>query len=542
MNAQTKEGAKDVVLTQRQLCDLELLLNGGFAPLTGFLDEANYNSVCNDMRLVDGTVWPMPIVLDVSATLGISVGDTLTLKDEYGVPLASMEVTSVYTPNKQDEVIKVYGTNDPTHWGVNYVLNHTQDTYVGGPVTEITPIDHGDFLDLRHTPAQVKELLAKRGKKGTAGFQTRNPMHRAHAAIVEHIAKEHDIDVLVHPVVGQTKSGDIDYVPRVNAYRAAMDEGNMHDYTELSLLPLAMRMAGPREALWHALIRKNYGCTHFIIGRDHAGPGKDKDGNPFYDPYAAHDLVESLKDEIGITPLTVPEIVYSKAQDKYVFRDDVSDDEEIMALSGTEVRRRLQEDEDIPEWFSYPSVIEVLRRIEKRRGVCIFFTGLSGAGKSTLARRLVGRLREMTGRYITLLDGDVVRRHLSKGLGFSREDREANIERIGYVSSEIVRHGGLVVCSAIAPHEGPRLVNRSLISQDGAYVEVYVATPLEVCEERDVKGLYAKARSGEIKNFTGISDSYDIPENPEITIDTTKMSARESVDHIIEYISENDII
>lgn len=530
-------------LHDRRLYDLEMLLNGGFAPLTGFMDRETYESVVEDMRLPNGELWPMPIVFDVPSDSIYSKGDELVLCDRFGYPLAIMTVTSVFTPDKKREAEKVYGTKDTDHFGVKYIQSMMGDVYLGGPVERISNLRTNDFKELRHTPAELKQWFKENKWDKVVAFQTRNPLHRAHAAMIERAAVENDAKALLHPVVGMTKEGDIDYVTRVRAYKRLVD-GPMKDTAKLSLLPLAMRMAGPREALWHALIRKNYGATHFIVGRDHAGPGKDKKGVPFYGDFDAQDLVKEHEKEAGINLVPFEFMVYVEEKDAYVPLSQVDKKDTVKNISGTELREMLRKGEAIPSWFSFPEVVEELQRGARQNavGFTVFFTGLSGAGKSTIAELLYSRLIDEYERTVTFLDGDVVRDNLSKGLTHSKEDRDTNVKRIGFVAREVTKHGGIALCSAIAPYEEARKENREQISEVGEYIEVFVATPLEECKKRDTKGLYKKAEQGLIKNFTGISDPYEEPTDAEIDIDTSDRPVEESVQIIIDYLHEHGFL
>lgn len=525
-------------LRGRQLHDLEVMLVGGFDPVFGFMNEDDYAGVVESMRLTDGTLFPIPIVLDVPSSSLYAKGDTILLCDPFGNPLATMNIESRFTPDKEKEARFVYGTTDRMHPGVEYLMSEMQDTYIGGKVTKITlPVRH-DFKQFRQTPTELKALFKERGWDKVVGFQTRNPMHRAHFELVKRAHEKTGAPVLVHPVVGMTKPGDIDYVTRVRTYNVVCNTYGK-DFTHLALLPLAMRMAGPREALWHAIIRKNYGCTHFIVGRDHAGPGKGSDGKDFYGPYDARDLALKHADEIGITLVPSDELAYSKTRNAYVSGDEVTSEDEIENISGTEFRRRLREGEEIPEWFSFKESIDILRESVKkdsRPGVAVFFTGLSCSGKSTLGQLLLARLQELQDRDITFLDGDVIRDNLSKGLGFSKEDRDTNVRRVGFVASEVVRHGGIVICSLIAPYRDARRSVRGMIEHYGEFIEVYVQTSIDECARRDTKGLYEKARQGLIKNFTGIDDPYEEPENPELIAKTEEATPEELVSEIIEYL------
>lgn len=524
-------------LTQRQICDIELLLNGAFSPLEGFMNEADFNGVVENMRLTDGTLWPMPSTLDVSEKFAadLSAGDKIALRDEEGILIAVMEVSDTYHPDKKREAEMVFGTNDTAHPAVNFLFNQTEAVYVGGKLTGVEVPKHYDYRYLRDTPAELRARFEKLGWTRVVAFQTRNPMHRAHQELTFRAAKRAEANLLIHPVVGMTKPGDIDHFTRVRCYEKLIKQ-YPEQTSALSLLPLAMRMAGPREALWHAIIRKNYGCTHFIVGRDHAGPGKNSDGFDFYGAYDAQELVQQYQDEIGIEMVPFEAMVYVQERAEYRPVSEVDKNETVLNISGTELRRRLQEGRDIPEWFSYPEVVEELRKTHPPRhkqGLTIFFTGLSGAGKSTIANALLVKLLELGGRPVTLLDGDVVRTNLSSELGFSREHRDLNIQRIGYVASEITKNRGIAICAPIAPYSATRRMVRDMITPLGGFLEIHVATTLETCEQRDRKGLYAMARAGKIKGFTGIDDPYEAPETPEMLIQTEECTPDEAAHRIL---------
>ena len=532
-------------LSPRYLCDLELLINGGFSPLTGFLGKADYESVRDDMRLAEGTLWPIPITLDVPEELASSLaeGDMLALRDDEGVMLAGLRVSDVWQPDREVEARKVFGTDSREHPGVAHLLDR-QPWYVGGTLEAISLPHHYDFSTLRMTPAEVRQRFARRGWRRIVAFQTRNPMHRAHLELTIRAAREVAANLLIHPVVGMTKPGDVDHYTRVRAYQAVMSR-YPNNTAELSLLPLAMRMAGPREAVWHAIIRKNYGCTHFIVGRDHAGPGSDSNGTPFYGPYDAQHLLAEHQDEIGVEMVDFKMMVYLPDEDTYRPADEVPDGVKTLSISGTELRDRLQDGREIPEWFTFSQVADELRRTHPprgRQGFTVFLTGLSGSGKSTMANVLRVKLLEMGGRPVTLLDGDIVRKHLSSELGFSKEHRDLNILRIGFVASEITRNGGIAICAPIAPYDGVRRQVRELIDPLGGFELVWVSTPLEVCESRDRKGLYAKARAGIIEEFTGISDPYEEPGDADVVIDTTEISPEQAAQRIILHLESRGYI
>lgn len=525
-------------LSQRQLCDVELLLNGGFSPLEGFMGQADYDRVVEEMRLADGTLWPMPITLDVSEAFAASLvpGQRIALRDPEGVIIAVLDVADIWVPDKHREAELVFGADDVAHPAVAYLHQTAGSVYVGGRLTGLTPPTHYDFQHLRQTPAELRAWFRQQGWHRVVAFQTRNPMHRAHVELTVRAARQAEAKLLINPSVGMTKPGDVDHYSRVRCYEHVLQKYPAQT-AALSLLPLAMRMGGPREALWHAIIRKNYGCTHFIIGRDHAGPGKNSAGEDFYGPYDAQRLVERYREEIDIQVIPFQQMVYVANRDAYVPEDEVEEGDEVLNISGTEFRRRMREGAEIPEWFGYREVVEELRKTfppRHRQGFTVFFTGLSGSGKSTIANALMVKLLEIGGRQVTLLDGDLVRKHLSSELGFSKEHRDLNILRIGFVASEITRNGGAAICCPIAPYAATRQQVRRMVEEaGGSFIEVHVATPLEECERRDRKGLYAKARAGLLKNFTGIDDPYEVPENPELRIDTTECSPDEAAGRVV---------
>jgi sulfate adenylyltransferase len=524
-------------LSHRQLCDVELLLNGAFSPLEGFLSQRDYQRVLDDMRLCEGTLWPIPVTLDVPETFaeGVRAGNRVALRDPEGVLIAVLEVSDIWHPDKTEESFKVFGTDDRAHSGVNYLFSKANPVYLGGRLYGVEPPIHYDFKHLRDSPQELRERFQKWGWRRIVAFQTRNPMHRAHQELTFRAAQLAEANLLIHPVVGMTKPGDIDHYSRVRCYEHLIK--NYPDQTTaLSLLHLAMRMGGPREAVWHSIIRKNYGCSHFIVGRDHAGPGKNSQGKDFYGPYDAQELVAQHQEELGIKMVPFQEMIYVQERAEYIPVNEVQPGETVLNISGTEFRRRLQEGLEVPNWFSYSSVVTELRRAyppRHRQGFTIFFTGLSGAGKSTIANALMVKLMELGGRSVTLLDGDVVRKHLSSELGFSKEHRNINILRIGFVASEITKNGGIAICAPIAPYASTRREVREMVSAGGGFVEVHVATSIALCEQRDRKGLYAKARAGLIKEFTGISDPYEDPENPEILLDTAEFTPDEAAHRII---------
>ena len=524
-------------LTPKQVCDLELLLNGAFSPLRGFMGRADYDGVVNGMRLADGTLWPLPITLDVTEEFatGLAEGSTVALRDAEGVILAVLTVGDVWAPDREHEATAVFGSTDARHPGAQQVLRGNP-VYVGGTLEGLSLPHHYDFKELRNTPAELRAKFAADGWDKVVAFQTRNPLHRAHYELTKRAAEQTGAGLLIHPVVGMTKPGDVDHYTRVRCYQALLPrygEGRV----ELSLLNLAMRMGGPREALLHAIIRRNHGVTHFIVGRDHAGPGSDSNGKPFYGPYDAQELVSKHADELGVEMVPFQQMVYVPSKDAYFPVDEVPAGTETADISGTQQRELLAAGAEIPEWFSFPEVVQELRRTSPPRlaqGFTVFFTGLSGSGKSTIANALLAKLLEHGGRRVSLLDGDLVRKHLSKGLGFSKEDRDTNILRIGWVAAEITGNGGVAICAPIAPYDQTRKDVRGMVSKEGGFYLVHVATPIEECEARDRKGLYAAARAGKITGFTGIDDPYEAPEDAEIVIDTLSLTPEQAADQIID--------
>jgi sulfate adenylyltransferase len=530
-------------LTERAICDLELLAVGGFSPLDRFMGQEDYQRVLDEMRLSDGTLFPIPITLPVNPTSEIGLDQEIALRSAKNELLATMRIEEVFQWDLAEAARKVFQTEDLRHplvaemyrWGR---LN------VSGPLKVLSLPDHYDFQDLRLTPAQTRHKLAAYGRSNVVAFQTRNPLHRVHEEITKRAIEEVDGALLLHPVVGMTRPGDVDHFTRVRTYRALAARYYDPSRILLSLLPLAMRLAGPREAVWHAIIRRNYGANHLIVGRDHAGPGEDSKGNPIYGPYEAQRLVEECSDEIGVKMMPFRMLVYLPDEDRYEEVTKIGEDTRTAAISGTQVREEyLRNGRELPEWFTRPEVAKILADMyppRYKQGVCIWFTGLAASGKSTIAEVLTVILQEH-GRQVTLLDGDVVRTHLSKGLGFSKEDRDTNIRRMGFVAGELIRHGGVAVCAAVSPYRATRNDIRNMVGKEH-YVEVFVDTPLEICEQRDSKGLYARARRGEISGFTGIDDPYEAPRHPEVHLDTVEQTPEENAHRIMDYLMQRGFI
>jgi sulfate adenylyltransferase len=532
-----------VQISSRAKCDLELLATGAFTPLDRFMGKADYERVLAEMRLENGLLFPIPVTLPVDKNALSGGSDEIVLVDSHNQTIAIMQIEEVYPWDLQMEARMVLGTTDPRHPLISEMA-HWGDVYVSGALKVLSIPTNFDFQEIRLTPAQVRQQLAKMGNEKVVAFQTRNPMHRIHEELTKRAAEAVSGSLLIHPVVGMTKPGDVDHYTRVRSYRALVDNYYDRNRTLLSLLPLAMRMAGPREALWHAIIRRNYGATHFIIGRDHAGPGIDSHGKPFYGPYDAQILLEQYSDELGVQPVEFKELAYLADEDRYEEQDKVPDGAEVLKISGTQVRDDyLAKGISLPEWFTRKETADILQQMyppRHKQGFCIWFTGLSGSGKSTTAEVLTTLILER-GRQITVLDGDVVRTHLSKGLGFSKDDRDTNILRIGFVAGEITRHGGCVICAAISPYRSARNEVRKMVGTDH-FIEVFVDTPIGVCEERDKKGLYDRARRGLITGFTGVDDPYEAPVDPEVTLDTVNSTVEDNARSIIAFLEEKGFL
>lgn len=560
----------DVVLNDRQLCDFELLATGAYSPLKGFMTQADYESVLENMRLSTGELWSIPICLDVSETLVnrlksgqnslkentpniLSVSENsesdryIMLRDQEGFPLGRMRVEDIWLIDKDRESLTFYGTKDVSHPGVNYLYNGSGKFYIGGTIEAINLPIHSDFRQLRQTPAEIRADFAKRGWKRAVGFLTRQPIHRPQFEMTIRAMRQAQANLLVLPVAGKAKTGDFDHFTRIKCYKQ-IETHYPPDSFMLNLLPLSMRMAGPRDALLHIIMGKNFGCTHFIIGHDHASPGMDRNGSPFYESEKAAAFASEFADEIGVQVIAFNKMVYLPYQDEYRFEDEIVEQNittETIFLSGSDIRSRIRAGKNVPEWAAFPEVVQEIKKSyppPSGQGFTIFLTGLSGAGKSTIAKILYAKFMEIGTRPVTLLDGDIVRRNLSSELNFSKEHRDINVKRIGFVAAEITKNRGVAICAPIAPYRNTRLEIRNSIEAHGGFFEVHVATPIEECEKRDRKGMYAKARAGLIKDFTGVDDPYEIPENCELTIDTTSITPDEAVHEILLYIGQKGFI
>src|SRR2546426_571537 len=537
---EVKAGANQlpsIQLSERSVCDLELLATGAFSPLDRFMGQEDYQRVLHEMRLCHGQLFSLPVTLPVDASPALHLDRDIALRDAKNDLLAVMTIEEIYPWARAEAAQHVFGTLDVRHPLVAE-MHRWGSLHIAGRLQVLQLPKHYDFQDLRLTPAQTRARLEALGYANIVAFQTRNPLHRVHEELTKRAVQEVNGVLLLHPVVGLTKPGDVDHYTRVRAYKALTAGYYDPNRILLSLLPLAMRLAGPREALWHALIRRNYGANHFIVGRDHAGPGNDATGQPFYGPYDAQDMLHRYSGELGVTMVPFRELVYLPDEERYEEVSRITATTRTASISGTQVREQyLNQGRTLPSWFTRPEVAEILAETyppRYRQGVCIWFTGLSGAGKSTTAEVLTVLLLDH-GRQVTLLDGDVVRTHLSQGLGFSKADRDTNIRRIGFVAAEIVQHGGVAICAAVSPYRATRNDVRNLMGSD-RFVEAFVDTPLEVCEQRDRRGMYAKARRGEIKDFTGIDDPYESPENPELTLDTVTHTPEDNARRILQHL------
>ena len=531
-----------IKINQRALNDLELLATGGFSPLDRFMDKSTYDRVLNEMRMDGGILWPLPITLTVNPKDLPSVGNEIVIRNALNDPLAIMKLDEIFSWDPEKEARLAYGSNDARHPMVSE-MGSWGKVCISGELKVINLPKYHDFVEIRRTPSDVRKILEAKGHENVVAFQTRNPLHRIHEELTKRAAAKVGGSLLIHPVVGMTKPGDVDHYTRVRIYKVLLDNYYDKSSTTLSLLPLAMRMAGPKEALLHAIIRRNYGANHFIVGRDHAGPGNDSSGNPFYGPYDAQELMVEHETEIGVKMIPFEMLVYMPDEDRYMEVKDIPDGAKTLNISGTQVREEyLAGGKLLPEWFTRPETAKILRQSYPPRynqGFCIWFTGLSGSGKSATTQILTDLLLEQ-GKKLTVLDGDVVRTHLSKGLGFSAEDRDTNIMRIGFVAGELVRHGGAVVCAAISPYRNARNEARKMVGDN--FIMVHMDTPVEVCEQRDVKGLYAKARramlDGKPMGFTGVDDPYEEPIDPELTLSGVDVTPEENARQVIAFLEE----
>ncbi len=536
----------DVILNQRQLCDFELLATGAYSPLTGFMKQIDYETVLDRMRLASGVLWPVPICLDVPDALGetLEVGQSVMLRDPEGFLLGMMHVEDLWPVEMEKEAHALYGTTDRTHPSVKYLYTRSGRYYLGGTVEAMNLPIHSDFKQIRKSPAEIRHMFETLGWKRVVGFQTRQPIHRPQFEMTIQAMRKAGANLLLLPIAGETKPGDFDHFTRMRCYRQ-VEKHYPPDASLLNLLPLATRMAGPRDALLHLIMGKNFGCTHFIIGHDHSSPGVNSNGEPFYNSSDAALIAEEAAPEIGVEAISFQKMVYLPFEDEYRFEGDVPEKSDTIFFSGSDIRQRIREGKRVPEWATFPEVVAELKKSyppPSGQGLTLFLTGLSGAGKSTIANVLYAKFMEIGTRPVTLLDGDIVRRNLSSELNFSREHRDINVRRIGFVAQEITKNRGVAICAPIAPYEKTRNEIRDAIEAYGGFIEVHVATPIEECEKRDRKGMYARARAGLLKGFTGVDDPYEIPENNELTIDTTSITPDEAAHEILLYIGQKGFI
>jgi len=527
----------DITLNDRQLCDLELLATGVFSPLDGFMVRTDYESVLDRMRLQNDILWPLPVCLSISDTKAqtIEAGQSIALRDPEGFLLAVMHIEDMWPVERNKEASLVYATRNISHQGVEYLFKTEGDYYIGGQLEVLSLPLHFDFKQLRMTPLEIRNTYRKFGWHRIVGFQTRNPIQRLQFEMTVRAMRKARANLLLLPVTGMTKPGDFDHYTRVRCYRAVTRHYPPNAFV-LNLLPLSMRLAGPKEALLHTIIAKNYGCTHFIVGRDHASPGADAPGNPFYESDAAHRMTEEYSRELEMTIIPFEELVYLPFEDEYQSVDQIPQGVQYISFSSSDIRKRVRSGRRIPEWATFPEVVAELKKAypsPDQQGFTIFLTGLSGAGKSTIAKVLYSRFLEIGDRPVTLLDGDIVRQNLSSQLSFTKEHRDINVRRIGFVAGEITKNRGIAICAPIAPYNITRTEIRNAIENYGGFIEIHVSTPLQVCEQRDRKGMYAKARAGLVKGFTGVDDPYEIPESPEVRIDTTDLTPDEAAQEIL---------
>ncbi len=536
----------DIALNDRQMCDLELLASGAFSPLKGFMVRSDYESVLDRMRLQNGLLWPVPICLDVSETQAKSLeaGQSVALRDPEGFLLAVMHVSDIWPADTEKEAELVYGTQNTDHPGVAYMFESVGKYYIGGALEVLSPPLHFDFKQLRLSPREVRRMYRKLGWQRVVGFQTRQPIHRPQFEVTIQAMRKARANLLILPIAGMTKPGDFDHYTRVRCYRAVAHHYPPDSFL-ISLLPLAPRLSGPRDAVLDTIIAKNFGCTHFIVGHDHSSPGVDRENRRFYRNGEIRETARQCGEEVGIQIMSFEQMVYLPFEDEYRPRSEVPEDTQVLSLSGTDIRQRIRTGRKIPQWATFPEVADELLKAyppPSRQGFTVFLTGLSGAGKSTIAKVLYSKALEMGDRPVTLLDGDIVRHNLSSNLGFTKEDRDINVRRIGFVASEITKNRGIAICAPIAPYANTRREIRRAIEQYGGFIEVHVATPIEVCEKRDRKGMYAKARAGLIKGFTGVDDPYEVPESPEVRIDTSDLTPDEAAQEILLFLGQRGYI
>jgi len=533
---QRAKGLPSIQISIRSVCDLELMATGAFSPLDRFMGERDYKTVLSDMRMFDGTLMPIPVTLPIDSVDGLVVGAEVVLRSPMNDILAVMLLEELFAWDRDVECKAVLGTTDSRHTLVSEM--HGWGRYlVSGPLKVVNFPRHNDFRNVRRTPAEVRLLLQALHRTNVIAYQPRHPMHRAHETLTKAAAAEVGGSLLIQPVVGITGHDDLAHYTRVRCYEALFENYYDPGETLLNLIPLAVRMAGPRAGLWHGIINRNYGANYFIIGRDPHGPGNDSQGRSFYASHEVQELFRAHEAELGVQMIPHREMVYLPGNNRYEESDRVvHGKEEFMRVSATTVMEdSLFRGKRLPEWFTYPEVSQILFDAyppKTSQGFCIWLTGLPSSGKSTIADVLAPLLLS-SGRRVTVLDGDVVRTHLTKGLGFSKEDRITNILRVGFVAAEVVRHEGVVICALISPFASARDQVRAMVGGD-RFIEVFVDTPVSVCEVRDVKGMYTMAKQGRITGFTGVDDVYEPPRSPELCIDTVAATPEESARTVLE--------
>ena len=536
----------DVTLSDHHLCDFELMSTGAFSPLQGFMVRADYEPVLDRMRLQDGTLWPIPICLDISANKArnLEAGQSVALRDPEGFLLGLMHVEDIWQGDKEKEAEAIFNTTDPAHPGAGHLFNTTKEYYIGGRIEAISLPLHYDFRQLRRTPVEIRQEYMKLGWQRIVGYQTNTIIHRAQFEMTLEAMRQAKANLLLLPIVGVTRTEDFDYYTRVRCNNDVTRHYPPETFI-LSLLPHFMRMAGPREAILNAITAKNYGCSHFVVAHDHADPGNDKDRSCFYDRQEAREVFEMCREDLGIEMITFAEMIYLPFEDEHRFMDQVPEGAKTIYMDGNDIRDRVRSGRKVPDWASFSEVLDELRKTyppPMGQGFTLFLTGLSGAGKSTIAKVLYSKMLEIGKRPVTLLDGDIVRHNLSSELTFSKEHRDINVRRIGFVACEITKNRGIAICAPIAPYERTRTEIRHAIESHGGFIEIHVATPLEECERRDRKGMYAKARAGLIKGYTGIDDPYETPRAPELRIDTTGITPDEAAQEILLYLGQKGYI
>jgi sulfate adenylyltransferase len=502
-------------LGEAQLGELELLTSGVFAPLRGFMDAADVAAVDVRGTLADGMPWPVPVILDVPADAIPPDADHLVLQDQEGSPLAVLAITERLA---KPSVVRL-----------------------AGPVTALREPEHGPFRQLRRRPEEVRaELSADAASPATSpgatagnvlAYATRRPLNKRHIGQLRHFASQLNARLLVLPLI----AGPADVVTRPEALVRTVLAASQHLPADTLVVPvpLASRAAEPdaktADLRAAAVVAAAYGATHLLADAPGlaGSPGGTKPG-PLDLP------------GVPIPVIGTGEWAYDPRSEVWRPLALIEPGAEQGELTDSELGALLDSGAEIPAWFAPPSVARELRRARPpraERGLAIFFTGLSGSGKSTVARGLAEALIERGDRTVSLLDGDQVRHLLSAGLTFSRADRDLNIARIGYVAAEVARHGGIAICAPIAPYAQARAAAREMVTEVGDFLLIYISTPVDVCAARDRKGLYAKARAGLIKGFTGVSDPYEEPRDADLVLDTSAMTRQQAVDSVLKLLS-----